>query len=147
MDLAQLPRTSGGGGDTGGRRERWRYGVAIQEHEVVKAMPKERVPQRIVEQIDPSVLVDGFKDRIAEESADVPAPQTRPGIGEVMQLVLVERIKNRVADLVVDIPVHPVMEDTIARLPRGSWSHKNAWNNESTSNLRRFLFLFFSGDR
>ena len=84
--------------------------MPIQEHDVVEAIPEERVSERIVEQITQSVPVYRIKDRIAEQIVDVPVPQMRREMVEVVQLVPVERIKDRIADQMVDIPVPVVME-------------------------------------
>ena len=55
--------------------------LPIQEHEVVKALPEERVSERIVAQ-----------------SVDVSVPQMRRETVMVVQPVLVERIKGRIFD-------------------------------------------------
>ena len=47
----------------------------------------------------------------AEEALQVPALQMKREIVEVMQLVLVERIRGQVADQMVDVPVPLVMEE------------------------------------
>ena len=82
------------GRDTGGRRERWCSSVADPEHAVVKAIPES---ERIVEQI----------------AQLVPVLQMMREIVGVVQLVLVERIRDRIADQMVDIPVPPVMEENM----------------------------------
>ena len=65
-----------------------------KEHEVIKAIPEERVSERIMEQ-------------------SVGAAQMSLEIVGVIQPVLVERIQGRVADQMV-IPVPPVMEEIVA---------------------------------
>ena len=61
--------------------------MPIQEHDVVEAIPEERVSERTVEQITRSVPVYRIKDRIAEQIVDVPVPQMRREMVEVVQLV------------------------------------------------------------
>ena len=50
----------------------------------------------------PGLPVDCIKERIAEQSVDIPRPQVRWEIVEVIQPVLVERIKGRVANQMVE---------------------------------------------
>ena len=70
----------------------------IQEHEVVKAIPEEGVPEWIVDQIAQSVPVD----RIRDQSVDVPVPlHMKREIVDVIQPVLAERIEDRIADQIV----------------------------------------------
>ena len=71
--------------------------LPIKEHEVIQAIPEERVSEKIVEQ-----------------SVDACVPQMRREIVEVIQPVLVERIISRVADHMVDIPVPPVKKEIVA---------------------------------
>ena len=55
---------------------------------------------------------------VTEQMVAVPVSQMRHEIVEVIQLVLVERIKGRVADQMVDIPMPPVMEEIVATRAR-----------------------------
>ena len=76
--------------------------LPIQEHEVVKAVPEKRVSKRIVEQI------------VRSRNGDVFVSQMRREIVEVIQPVIVDRIKKQKAFQKVETPVLRVMEESVA---------------------------------
>ena len=79
----------------------------------------------------------------AEEALQVPALQMKREIVEVMQLVLVERIRGQVADQMVDVPVPLVMEEimTVVQeeeklVPQERVQQRTAENIEDTPQFR-----------
>ena len=99
---APIPCTTGGEGDTGGRRELWCSVLPIQEHEVVKAILEEacvgadRGADRPVCACGPGP--HQRLNRGAHGGSPVPRPRTRQDIAEAVQLVRVEQpIKDRTA--------------------------------------------------
>ena len=90
---------------------------------------------------------------VAEENLHVFEPQMRREIVEVIQFVLVERIKGRVADqMLVDIPVPLVMEEIMIVVQeermapqerscrRRSWPHRNERSSRPSSMRQCFRF-------
>ena len=77
---------------------------------IVDGSVRQRVPQERVQERGAEQTVAFF----VTEMVAVLVPQMRREIVEVIQLVLVERIKGGIADQMVDIVVLPVMEEIVA---------------------------------
>ena len=131
--------------------------LPIQEHEVVKAIPKERMSERIVEQIQ-LVLVERIKDRIADQKVDIPVPLVMKeivagcaggGVGATvtcngstsnLRRCLFHKLRRTFGEEIVDVTVPPVDAIEAFQLQVCAISNKIQWKcSDMHSGKEEFL--------